>query len=175
VFKASEADKISVFDAGHVGPLAKGLAQRALARAYGADHEGNLWQHGSAGVEPNLGSFLGTIDFTDLLKLAVHLDNGVRHFVIGFDAFGDDFFGVVGAATGLGAFEAAGDADFFRGVEVEDSLALSHGPLEFLSLLYSAGETVNEVVLKTVIRNDGYGVIIFKLRCLLWREWRSER
>jgi len=175
VFKASEADEITVFNAGHVCALAQGLTERALARAYGADHEGNLGEHSSAGIEPNFGSFLGSIDFTNLLKLAVHLNNGVRHFVIGFDAFGDDFFGVIGAATSLGAFKAARDTDFFRRVEVEDGLTLSNGPLEFLSLLYSARETVNEVVLKTVIRNDGYRVIIFKLRCLLWREWRSER
>jgi len=59
-------------------------------------------------------------------------------------------------------------------VEVEDALALSNGLLEFFGLIDSTGETVDEVVLITVISFDGYRVIIFKLRNLLWRAWRSE-
>ena len=88
------------------------------------------------------------------------------------EALGDDFFSVIGAATGLGAFKAARNTDFFRCVKVEDALALSNGLLEFFSLVDGAGETVDKVVLRTVIRFDGYGVIIFKLRNLLWRAWR---
>ena len=76
MFEAFEADEISVFNAGHVGALAQGFTERALARVYGTDHEGNLGEHSSAGIDPNFGCILGTIDFTDLLKLAVHLNNG---------------------------------------------------------------------------------------------------
>lgn len=87
-------------------------------------------------------------------------------------ALGNDFFGVIRAATGLRTFKASHNTDCFRCVEVEDVLALGNSLLEFFSLVNGTGETVNKVVLTTVIRNDGYGVIIFKLRNLLWRVWR---
>jgi len=71
-----EADEIPVFNAGHVGALAQGFTKGALARAHGTNHESDLGKHSSAGIEPNFGFFLATIDFTDLLKLLVHFNNG---------------------------------------------------------------------------------------------------
>jgi len=66
-----------------VGALTQSLAELRFSRAHWANHEGNLGEHGSAGLVPNVKFVTGGVDFADLAKLGVHVDNGLRLVLVG--------------------------------------------------------------------------------------------
>jgi hypothetical protein len=140
-------DEVVVLNNFCVSSFAHFGTERWFAWTLRPNQKADLWEHSLTSQFPNLHRVPTSVYRSYFSELFVKLNYCDWLLIVCLKSLVNDFLCVIWAAACFRSFQASGDANFNRSVEVKNALGLSYYLLKVDSLVNGSRESINKVVL----------------------------